>query len=522
VYPQLLSPKKLETVHPEYARLAPLYCKIADLVDGGHVIEARKADYIKKRPGEDQKLYDIRIGRFTYTNALGQAIAAQVGKISSGAVTIDDADDDFWEAFRDGTDRLRKRSERELLEALFREMLMFGGGYVQVEKPASDAAPVSLAQEEALGLTPYICLHSARSVVNWGEADGQLAWIKIRQIEDVTDPFEAPRKIATWTFIDATTIAVYSAEIKLKGDRIVEVKVGEEWKSVDSDEAKVSLKSKPIAHGFPRIPVFRVCVPPDMWAGNSAYLIAIQALDLENSRYDAGIMSYVQRTYKPVSNPDMDLSASFVDNDDPIKSSNAHILKADAFQFNEGAGSTVTTIGEYVTELHDRIRSLFGQQQASATKGAVEQSGASKKMDFVAQEVLLRAFGSLLVDVYQDALRMVAIAAGRPEKPSVSGLDSFDVDSLEAVWAIAMDLGKVREILPPTALKLFAKQLAGLMVKRTSAEQQAEIDEEIETMFAALEPVAVEPPAKEPLPGEEPETLAPKKEPAPGNKDGKN
>jgi hypothetical protein len=85
-----------------------------------------------------------------------------------------------------------------------------------------------------------------------------------------------------------------------------------------------------------------------------------------------------------------------------------------------------------------------------------------------------------------------------------------------------MDLGKVREILPPTALKLFAKQLAGLMVKRTSAEQQAEIDEEIETMFAALEPVAVEPPAKEPLPGEEPETLAPKKEPAPGNKDGKN
>jgi hypothetical protein len=497
VYPQSLSPKKLETVHPEYARLAPLYQKIADLVDGGHIIEARKRDYIKQRPGEDPKLYEVRIGRFTYTNALGQAIAAQVGKISSGAVTIDDAEDEFWEKFRDGTDRLRKRSERELIEALFREMLMFGGGYVQVVTPASDAQPVSLAQEEALGLTPYICLHSARSVVNWGEADGQLAWIKIRQIEDVTDPFEAPKKIATWTFIDGDTIAVYQAEIKLKGDLIVEVKVGEEWKSVDSDEAKVSLKSKPIAHGFPRIPVFRVSVPPDMWAGNSAYLIAIQALDLENSRYDAGIMSYVQRTYSPVQNPDMDLGESFVDNDDPIKSGNAYILKAASFDFNEGAGHTVKTIGDYVKELHDLIRSLFGQQQASVTKGAVEQSGASKKMDFVAQEVLLRAFGSLLVDVYQDALRMVAIAAGRSEKPSVSGLDSFDVDSLEAVWAIAIELPNVSKILPPSAIKLFAKQLASLLIKRTSAEQQGEIDKEIEAMFAAGNPLDVPDPTPE-------------------------
>jgi hypothetical protein len=489
VYPQTIAPKKLETVHPEYARLAPLYQKIADLVDGGHVIEARKQDYIKQRPGEDPKLYEIRIGRFTYTNALGQAIAAQVGKISSGAVTIDDADDDFWEEFRDGTDRLRKRSERELLEALFREMLMFGGAYVQIEKPASDAAPVSLAQEEALGLTPYICLHSARSVVSWGDDDGELAWIKIRQIEDVTDPFEAPRKIATWTFIDATTIAVYQAEIKLKGDKIVEVRVGEEWKSIDSDQATVSLKTS-IAHGFPRIPVFRVCVPPDMWAGNSAYLIAIQALDLENSRYDAGVMSYVQRTYKPVQYPDSDLSVSHVDNDAPIKSSNAHILWADAFEFNESQGSTVKTIGEYVAELHDRIRSLFGQQQASTTKGAVEQSGASKKMDFVAQEVLLRAFGALLTDIYQDALRMVAIAAGRPERPSVSGFDSFDVDSLDAIWAIAIDLPKAQQLLPPTAIKLFAKQLASLLVKRTSADQQADIDEEIEAMFEALEVAA--------------------------------
>jgi hypothetical protein len=257
-----------------------------------------------------------------------------------------------------------------------------------------------------------------------------------------------------------------------------------------------------------------------MWTGNSAYLIAIQALDLENSRYDAGIMSYVQRTYRPVMNPDQDLSASFLDGDDPIKSSNAHILKADAFEFNEGQGATVRTIGEYVTELHDRIRSLFGQQQATATKGAVEQSGASKKMDFVAQEVLLRAFGALITDIYQDALRMVAIAAGRPERPSVSGFDSFDVDSLDAIWAIAIDLPKAQQLLPPTAIKLFAKQLSSLLVKRTSAEQQAEIDEEIEAMFAALEVVAYAPPTDPNADANPGEKTGAKSEASPGDTSG--
>lgn len=479
IYPASLPLAVLETVHPEYASRAPLYQTIADLVDGGHAIAARMRDYIQQRPGEDPALYEVRIKRFTYTNVLGQAIAAQVSKLSSGEVSIDGADDDFWRVFRDGTDRNRKRSERELLECLFRELLMFGCCFLQVEKPKSDRAPLSLAEEELLGLSPYVCLHSARSVTNWGETDGLLSWVKLKNIDHNNKPTEEPKTIATWTFIDGDTIAVYSAEVKLKNGKIIEVKVGGEWQA--SKDAPVS-RSTEIAHGFPRIPILKAIVPNDMWAGNSAYLIALQAMDLENSRYDAGIMSYVQRTIRPVMSPDSDLDQSFVDSDHPIKSGNAYILRADAFEFNEGQGATVRTIGEYVQELHNTIRSLFGQQSASTTKSAVEQSGASKKMDFVAQEVLLRAFGSLLIDIYQDAIELVAIAAGKADRPSVSGLDVFDVDSLEAVWAIALDMDKINGLVPPTALKLFAKQLSGLLIKRVSAEQQSQIDQEIENM----------------------------------------
>lgn len=490
-YPASLSLERLEAQHPEYTRLAPVYQKIADLVEGGATIAARKNEYVKQRPGEEPELYQIRIKRFTYTNILGQAIAAQVSKLSSGAVSIEGADDSFWAKFRAGNDLRRKRTEQQLLESVFRGLLTFGRVWLQVEKPRAIAEPLNKLQEEQMGLLPYICQHCPRIVTDWGEEDGQVTWVKLRQIVELATPISARQSIAHWTFIDAEKIVKYSAEVKTSGGRITEVRAGGEWKSSEKTEI---LAFPPIAHKFGAIPIQRVDIPGDLWAGNAAHLIAMQALDLENSRYDAGIMTYVQRTWQPTLNPDSDLDATYIDDDSPLKSGNQYLLKVGGFQFNEAGGATITTIGNYVNELHDRIRGIFGQQAGSTTKDAVQQSGASKKMDFVAQEVLLRAFGTIIVDAYEDVLRLVAIAAGRSERPSVSGLDSFDVDSLDAVFAIALELKNISELLPPTAVKLFVKQLSGLLVKRASSDQQAAIDAEIEAMFADDNPLDPEEP----------------------------
>lgn len=500
-YPATLSLERLEAQHPEYARLAPVYQKIADLVEGGATIAARKTEYVPRRPGEEPELYQIRIKRFTYTNILGQAIAAQVAKLSSGAVSIDNAKDAFWEDFRAGNDLRRKRTEQQLLESIFRGLLMFGDVWLQVEKPQATEQPLNKLQEEQMGLVPYICQHCPRNVTDWGEADGQVTWVKLRQIVEAADPTKERQSIATWTFIDDQKIVRYSAEVKTQGGRISEVKSGGDWKSSEKTEI---LMQDSIAHGFGAIPIQRVKVPGDLWAGNSAYLIAMQALDLENSRYDAGIMTYVQRTWQPVQSPDSDLDDTYVDDTAPLKSGNQYLLKVGGFQFNEAGGAAIRSIGEFVEELHDRIRGIFGQQGGSATKEAVQQSGASKKMDFVAQEVLLRAFGTIIVDAYEDVLRLVAIAAGKSERPSVSGLDSFDVDSLDAVFAIALELKNIANLLPPTAVKLFAKQLSGLLVRRSSSEQQTAIDAEIDAMFAAGNPLEVdEPEAEKPAAKEE-------------------
>lgn len=480
-FPEQIELKDLLTCHPDYQGEAQLYERIEDLCVGGWRLEKKKRQYLPQRPGEDDKLYNTRIKRFTYTNVLGESLSKQVAKLASGSIDVDDADSPDWAQFRQGNDRLGRRSEMALLQEIFRSILKFGGCYLHIEKSATDSEPQNRLQEQLLGSKTYVCLYQRSEVTNWGEDDGDLDWIKIQQIKTETDPFGKTKHEACWTFITQDSIACYEAYVKMRDGVIIGLDRGDEQLSSEPEFVPLD---KIVPHGFGRIPVVEVDAAIDMWVCYGSYLIAQQALDLENSRYDVGAMSYIQRTYKPIMRPDMDLDETFTE-DEPI-SSNAHIIKADTFQFNEAGGATIEKLGDYVGQLHDQIQQAFGQFGASSNQSPQRQSGLSKQMDYVIQEIILISYGALLVDTYSRVLELVAIALGTPSQvPSVSGFDSFDIDSLETLVAIAKDLGSIHKYLPPTAIKLFAKQLAGLLTRRVTGRQQTEIDREIEEMFLA-------------------------------------
>ena len=481
-YPDFLPLKVLESQHSEYKAKAKLYDRLDDLVNGGYQIERKKEQYLQARPGEDPKLYAVRIKRFTYTNHLGSAISQQTSKLASGSVAVEDADDAFWARFRAGTDRKKKRSESELLSELFRTLQVFGSAFCLIDKPKMPEMYViqNRQQEESLGLDPYVCIYPPMCVTNWGYADDKLEWLKIRTIADDSSPFSPPKTSIEWRFIDGYSLATYQAYVTIDPDGNISGVVDESGNRVQDD--RVSRCDVPIVHGFGQIPVVHSILPIDMWAANNAYLLAMQHLDLENSRYDAGIMSYIQRTFKPESKPDSDFDDTYADDDSPIKTGNAYILRGDRFDFNESRGSVVITLGEYLKELKHSIFTLFGLQSATSSDGARDASGLSKKMDFALQEILLRSYGSFLVDQYQNILKLVSIAANLPT-PQVSGLDSFDIDSIETAVAIAAQIpNNLDRLLPPTAIRLFSKQLSGLLIKRVSSEQQATIDNEVDAM----------------------------------------
>lgn len=488
-YPEFLPLKTLELQHPDYSKISPTLAKIDDLTAGGHQIEQKKSCYLKSRPGEDPELYKIRLERFTYTNVLGGAIAQQVSKLASGVLTIAGLpeQDKFWAKFREDTGG--QRDEKTLLSDVFRASLKFQRVFLHVDKPYTEVQPQTKQQEELLDLNPYVCIYNRLQVINWEEKDRGtgLEWIKVRQsCVKSENPLKPALTKVSWTFIDATHTARYEAFVKFgKNGQIVDI-LDSNGDEIDTGEEAKIPRSRYVPHGVGELPVIMVEIPLDLWVTDQVYLKGLEHLNLENSRYDTAMMAgYVQRTWQPFQKPDTDLDATFVD-DEQMETGNQYVIKG-SFAFNEASGSSIRTVSDLLEEIRNYVQDAIGSARASATKGAVEQSGVSKKMNFVIQELVLRAYGQILCAAYQDLLQLVGKVAGRLPKEtqsySVSGLDSFDIDSLEAIMAIAAELQSTIELIPPTALKLFYGQLANLLVKNTSAEQQAAISQELDLIF---------------------------------------
>lgn len=493
-FPDSLSLKALETQHPDYVAIAPTLKKIDDLTAGGHQLEAKKTLYLKPRPGEEADLYKLRLEKFTYTNILGLAIAQQASKLSGGDITISGLEphQDFWSWFREHTNR-KGRSERDLISDSFRKGLKFKVCYWHVEQPYSEIQPVTRQHEEMLGIKPYVCCYSPLEVINWDDDDSGLQWIKVRQLAVKPRPFGKALTVATWTFITDTHTAKYQALVKLnKMGAIAEI-VDEKGEPLGSGEDAAIPLTRLVAHGVGKLPVLKLEIPDDLWVTNQAYLKAMEYLRLENSRSDtAEMVGYVQRTWEPHVTPDTDLDHTFVDAPEDLKTGNQYVIKG-RFAFNEASGASLASVGSVLQEIRDTIQDMIGMARSSATKGAVEQSGISKKLDYVVQELILKAYGAIVCDRYQDLLQLVGRVAGFPpgecEAISVTGLNSFDVDSLETLLAIATEAQMILPNLPPTVVKLFYGQLSNLLIKNTSAGQQQEIQKELDKIFAGGVPI---------------------------------
>jgi hypothetical protein len=496
-YPQIATLKQLEAKNPDYIALAPLYQTIDDLVLGGNVMDAKKEQYLLKRPGEDAELYRLRISKFVYTNILGDCLRELTDKVSGAELHVDGISGDdtpeatakFWSTWRDHTDGYN-RKERGLLNQLFLTLLKFKTAYCLIDKPAAPLEPVNRLQEEALGLTPYAALISPLEIYDWQLDGDRLQWAKIRQVTTDYQPLGDRVTRITWTFIDSTQIVKYSARVELGRDGSIKKLIDNAARNGQEDA--VALTSR-VSHGRKKIPLIRCELPDNKWASKDAYLKALQYLQIENGWTDtASIAGYVQRLFKPQVKPDDDISATYTDDDEyvsQIKSSNAHILIGDDFRFVEIAGSSLKTIRDSVLEpIKGEIKAIISLGNVSAAKGVMEQSGTSKSFDYAQFNDALRAYGEILVNYYQDILRAVAEAAGYDsETISVSGLDTFDLDTLDTLLAQTKELINYEDRIPATAMKLWMGKIVAQMHRSASAKQQEEMGKELEDLFAQMQ-----------------------------------
>jgi hypothetical protein len=479
----------LESCHPDYSRNLPALQEIDVLTSGGYKLKKVIREFLPQRPGEDATTYEHRIKKFTYLNILGAAINDQINRLANGSLVISGLKDDkVWNSFRENTD-LRGRNEKALISYILREILKFKKIYLHIDKPKVAVNPLNKAQEELLGIRPYVVTYTPFQVINWSEEEGYLKWIKVRQvIEDTSDPLQAATTKVIWTFIDGTHITKYGASVELDSYGNITKLDGEPV----NEDTTASLIGESVPHGLGSIPVIKVELPDEVWVADQAASKALEHLRTDCSKYDLLTFAYFQRTYKKIQTPDSDFDVSHTDIDsEPLPSGLQHILELDEFKWNEPQGHILPHLMDSLRQIESQVKDLVSSGGFSASKGAVTQSGESKRMDFYKQETLLKSYGELLIDAYQKVLHLVAKSLGLSyEGISVTGLNSFDNDSLEhqidkLVNLSKVDFTKLKEELPTEAYKLIYSDLISKAVGNVSAEQQELIKIDLESKLGS-------------------------------------
>ncbi|AFY48995.1 hypothetical protein Nos7524_3195 [Nostoc sp. PCC 7524] len=487
-FPQSLKLEVLEAVHPEYQAQLPYLQKIDLLVAGGHKLEDKIKEFLPQRPGEDDLLYETRLKKFTYNNILGSAISQQTSRLSNGTISISGIENnvEFWNAFRENTD-LAGRAESSLISYIFRECLKFKRVYLHIDKPKMDSLPQNKFQEELLGIRPYVVVYSALQVTNWSENRGNLKWIKVRQVvQDTSNPLAPPLTQVVWTFITNTYIARYKAYVELARDGSISNILNNKGEKVSTKDADILLDSV-VAHGVGSIPVIKVEIPNELWACDQAAPKALEHLRTDCSKYDLQTMAYFQRTFKRVMTPDGDINATYQDSmEAEIPTGLQHVLELDKFEWSEPQGHILTHLRDTLNQIENQVRDMVALGGVSAEKGVIQQSGVSKRVDFYHQENVLKQYGRVLTDAYQDLLQLIARIQNISDEISVSGLNNFDLDNIDSLLEnfkilSDIDFSQLRVNLPPTAFRLKYQQLLKLMLGNISAEDEELITQEIET-----------------------------------------
>ncbi|MEH1858039.1 MAG: hypothetical protein V7L21_08560 [Nostoc sp.] len=214
------------------------------------------------------------------------------------------------------------------------------------------------------------------------------------------------------------------------------------------------------------------------------------ALRTDCSKYDLLTLAYFQRSFKRVQTPDSDLENSYEDSP-PIPTGLQYVTELEKFEWNEPHGYIVQHMSDSLKAIEDQVRDLVSSGGLSSSNGAVIQSGASKQMDFQKQEIMLRAYGEILIDVYQDVLQLVAKAAGlNGEGISVTGLNSFENDSLDSLImkvdsVSKVDIAGLKAKLPPTVFDIVYNQLVGMLAGNLSSLQKEQVAKEIALLHSS-------------------------------------
>lgn len=161
----------VDTQHPQYQKMLPIWQKCQDAAEGEDVIHERGATYLPKLSQEKELDYQARKKRAPFFNATWRTISGMKGLIFRKApVAVLPA---AIASYAENID-LTGRSLDVFAQSVVEDMLTTGRCGLLVDYPPmpldDNGDPISVAQAEAMGLRPYVSKYEAQSIINWKTA----------------------------------------------------------------------------------------------------------------------------------------------------------------------------------------------------------------------------------------------------------------------------------------------------------------------------------------------------------------
>jgi len=521
-YPDRIDITKLNSFHEDYKYYSGIWDMIADFEEGAPALLRYPQKYLKQRPGEENDVYLARLEKLSFTPVMTEAIKNFTTFLQDAPYELEgtDSDEDFWQRIRANWDG-KDTSERLWQSEVFSTLLHYGRVFVAVDLPDTGAVIRSRAEKLALGNDPYAITYTPDLIIDYEPYQ----WYKARQIISRGSALTGRRHYLRYTIWEPEATVVYEAEVRLNQypsvllgtvayqeevmgqtsySCISEVFDGLEWVSLGYPDLKIPMKGQPFYHGHKKPLMTHLILKKEMWTGKAVVLKQKQHFIIESAWTESGALSgIVQRVFTPAPPPPAnDYRVSYEQpSADNLKTDNAHVLIGQKFEFVESTGAAITNQEAMLDKIEQQIRAIACLSFASSSpnKGTVEQSGESKKVDRDLIENTMKTHGYSVKKLSQQLLDMMATLRGT-EPPTATGLDRFDVSSLEAMITQTLGLGDLVVPLPPSAMKVWYNKLIGVMLGHISAELQEAIDEELEALFAPEETEETEEPEDSDMP----------------------
>lgn len=374
------------------------------------------------------------------------------------------------------------RPMHEFLVDCLREACQTQTAWVLGDIPSSDSDQVidsKLAAERSGMLDPYLCLVPAEQVIDWHCDDrGRLEWALILTVSQPRATPRARRKNLLHTYV------LWTAEQWIR----YEVSFDPQLRpNENTPYAPVAMGD----HGFGRVPLERLQLPEGLYPMGKLHSLAREHFNKRASMSWAEYKSLFailyeflgpeQSTGLPVAEAQMDAGRATNQirgqgyTQTRGKDDDAKYVGPDPTVFTAARESCNDTM----REMHRVMFSMA--MSANMDAAALSRSAESKDKDMATTEVLLAAFGGLLL---RFARRLLVLAAlGRQEAPpkcTITGYRKFDVAGIDVKIAEAGQLfGNQIPMISPTVKELYLARFYGDLIGDMSQEQLERVREEI-------------------------------------------